>query len=77
MKKITIFIFLFSMLFSKALQIKTNDTPLLKSTKSVMVIEDFNTDNKRNPSTREDIILFDWNFHIFSSRINFLKLFWH
>ena len=62
MRHVTIFIFLFSMVFSKALLVNTNETPLLESTKSAMVIEDFNKENTRNPSSREDIILFDWNF---------------
>ena len=62
MRHVTIFIFLFSMVFSKALLVNTNETPLLESTKSAMVIEGFNKENTRNPLSREDIILFDWNF---------------
>ena len=63
MKKIIIFtVLIMSSIFCKQIYFETNDIPLLESTKSAMVIEDFNKENTRNPLFREDIILFDWNF---------------
>ena len=62
MKKLIILTFLFSILLPRELFLNTHDALSVKSAHHSHGINTDYEDNSINQNTREDIILFEWNF---------------